>query len=467
MLRVWFSLLVFGGALVAQGPVEPQRTLRLEDVFESVKRHYPPLLAALKEREIADADVLNAEGRFDLVLRARTDSDSLGYYSNRRFDFGVDQPLAFQGMTLSSGYRVGVGDFAPYDGKLLTRSNGEFRTGVRMPLVRDRSIDNRRGELAKARIGRKLADLSIDQQRLLIMQSAARRYWDWVAAGRRLELMRAVLNVAETRQRFVEESTQAGQLAAIEVAENRRAILQRQSQVVEAERLLQQAAIELSLFYRDAGGNPVIPSVEQVPAQFLEAAELSESRFQSDLETALNRRPEIARLRSQRDQLDVDVRLAKNQRRPLVDVVAGFTSESGTGPVQRGPQEFRAGIAFELPWQNRSAEGRLKSAEARAGQLALRERFLRDQVAAEVRDAASALKAAWQRYRLIAEEVEVARQLEDAERVRFELGEGTLFMLNLREIATADAILREIAAHADYHRAYAAYEFTTAELLLR
>ena len=56
------------------------------------------------------------------------------------------------------------------------------------------------------------------------------------------------------------------------------------------------------------------------------------------------------------------------------------------------------------------------------------------------------------------DEVTVSRELEDAERARFELGEGTLFQLNLREMATLESVQREIAALADYHRASASYK---------
>ena len=76
----------------------------------------------------------------------------------------------------------------------------------------------------------------------------------------------------------------------------------------------------------------------------------------------------------------------------------------------------------------------------------------------EVRDAASAVNAAFQRVQVIRDEVEVSRELEEAERTRFELGEGTLFILNLREIQTGEAAIREVLAHADYQRALAQYE---------
>jgi outer membrane protein TolC len=446
------TILYLAAALTASA-----QTLKLEDVLASVERSYPPLLAALEERNIAAAEQLQAEGRFDTVLRGRWDSDNLGYYSNRRWDFGVEQPMMFQGMSVSGGYRLGEGSFAPYDGKLDTRSAGEWRSGLRVPLLRDRATDFRRGDLEKARIGRDIANLSIDQQRLAIVLGATRRYWDWVAAGRRLALAKEVLQIAENRQSLLDQSVELGQLPAIESADNRRAVLQRRGQVVEAERSLQQAGIELSLFYRDDSGKRVLPSPERLPDGFPGEVDLTETQLRSDLGSAFAQRPELGRLAAQADQTRVDAQQAVNLRMPAVDLVAGFTAESGVGPVRRGPQEFKAGLLIELPFQRRTATGRLRAAESRLEQVRHRDRFLRDQIVAEVEDAASAVRAAYQRLQVARDEVRVSRQLEDAERTRFEIGDGTLFQLNLRELAAIESMLREIAAHADYHRAYAAY----------
>jgi outer membrane protein, heavy metal efflux system len=118
-----------------------------------------------------------------------------------------------------------------------------------------------------------------------------------------------------------------------------------------------------------------------------------------------------------------------------------------------------------VPFQRRSATGRLRAAEARERQFEQRDRFLRDQIRAEVQDAYSAFLAAQERARLLRLEVDATRNVEEAERVRFELGEGTLFVLNLREQQTADAALREAAALADAQRAYAVYELAIAAAL--
>jgi outer membrane protein TolC len=111
--------------------------------------------------------------------------------------------------------------------------------------------------------------------------------------------------------------------------------------------------------------------------------------------------------------------------------------------------------------------GKMLAAEAKINQLTQRERFLRDQITAEVRDAVSAVQAAFDRARLLEQEIKVARELEEAERARFQLGEGTLFLVNLREQVTADTANRHINAMQDYFRALAQYEYSIAAVSVR
>ncbi len=453
--------------LAAALPLAAQEPLRLEEVLESVDRHYPPLLAALQDRVLAAADVLVASGRFDLSLKSGYEGDYLGKYRNDVYRAGVEQATQFQGMTYFAGYQLGRGEFASYDGKLQTDLGGEYKAGVRVPLFRDRAIDARRADLQKALIGRRVADLGVDQQRLVIIQLATRRYYDWVAAGQRYNVAKAVLQVAEQRDGQLREAARLGQIPAIDVTDNQRAILTRRAQVIEAERALQQASIELSLFYRDSSGSPVLPPVERLPSSFPAARDIDEQRLRDDIELALKRRPEIQRFREQRNQVEVDRRLAQNQLLPNIDLSLSFTSQLGERRVGRGPNDLVAALVFDLPAQRRVAKGRDLSALARIEQFDQRERFARDQVEAEVRDAYSALKTAYDRARVLREEVEVARQLEVAERVRFELGEGNLFLVNLREQATYETELREVAALTEYFRALALYEFAIAEAMSR
>ena len=440
--------------------------LTLEALLETVNRNFPPLRAALLERPIAQADLLNQEGRFDLVLRARLDTQNLGFYQNERFEISLEQPTQAWGSTLYSGYGISQGRYPDYDGKAVTNEAGQYRAGIRVPLARDREIDGRRADLGKARIGLRLADLSIDQQRLAILQTATRRYWDWVAAGRRLLIANTLLDVAIGRDLILQEAVRIGALPQFEKLDNERIVLQRRNNVVEARRSLENASIELSLFLRDDAGQPLLAESARLIPGFPDPAPLTEEQVLDDMIAALSRRPEVLRFIFQRNQVQIDKKLAENQRKPNIDLFAEYLREAGGGLVKRGPNDLRVGLVFDLPLQRRQATSRLQNAEARLGQIDQREKFQQDQVTADVRDAASAVKAAFDRSTVVSEELTITRRVEDAERLRFELGDSTLFVLNQREQATAESAIREVNALADYFRAYAAYELAIAKALI-
>jgi outer membrane protein, heavy metal efflux system len=424
--------------------------LTLEEVIASVDKHYPPLVAAMREKNIADADVLSALGRFDLVARARNDQNRLGFYDYQGTDISVEQALQYQGLSYTAGWNRGSGEFPSYLGGSVTRSTGEYRAGIRAPLFRDRAIDPRRA----------------DQQRLAIIQLATRRYWDWVSAGLRYKVAQEVLDIAEARDKQLREAARLGQIPDFDVLDNERIILQRRSQLVEAERLQQLSALDLSLFYRDDSGNPAIAGLDRVPAGFPPPRPLDVEQLQRDIESALARRPEVARFAQQKTQVDVERRLAKNQMMPNLDFGLTYFQDTGrTNLKLAGPQELRTSLTFELPLQRRAAGGRLASAEARLSQLNQRERFQRDQVVTEVRDAYSAVITAQKRVEVLRSEVITTKRVEDGERTRFDLGDTNLFTLNLRELATAEAEIREVNAYADYYRANALYELSIAQAL--
>jgi outer membrane protein, heavy metal efflux system len=457
-------LFLSGGLLFAQQGPQVQ-ILQQSDIEESVRRSYPPLLAAFQEINQANADLLAARGKFDLKLKGHGENNALGYYEYRVGDVGAEQPIRWGGIDLFGGWRIGQGKFPVYEGKYETRSGGEYKIGARVPLIQDHSIDIRRADLQKTTIGQQTATLSVEQQRLAIMNSAVQRYWLWVAAGNRLRLAENVLSVAQSRQALLEKSAEAGLTPAIDAVDNRKAILQRQGQVVEATRALQAAALDLSLFYRDSAGQTIIPGNDQLPKDVPRNQAGSPEEITASLALAMEKRPDAKRIGTQLTAAEVDLKLAKNQKLPELDLVTTYTTERGESPdVRRGPTEFRAGVNFSMPVQRRTAEGKIRSAEAKIAALKQKEQYARDTIREEVQDAISALHTITQRVDLAQQELAVAKQLEAAERTKFDYGEGTLFLLNLREQATLEAAVKNVTAIADHQRAVSSYRYTMGDL---
>lgn len=429
--------------------------LHLADVLASVERAYPLLIAALQRRNVAEADVLSAEGGFDTNVKARASVVGVGYYDYLSLDALVEQPTPLWGTTFFGGWRLGRGDIPPYYGNLDTKRAGEVRAGVSVPLLRNGSIDRRRGSITQAELGRLVAEGDIDLVHLDLQRSAAYRYWDWVIAGRRLKIAQDLLAIAQTRDEAVRRRSELGDVANIDRLDNERAIAERKERVVAAGRLLEQASIALSLFIRDEAGQPVLVPPERLPDHIPDPHERPHPQ---SMERALARRPELRRIQALRKQASVDVQIAKNQVLPSLDLSLVGSKDIGPDEANKpylNQPEVVGGVLFEVPLQRRVAKGRLAAAQAALARLSAEEQMARDRIGADVKDALSALHAASQRVELSRQQRALAVKLEQAERTRFNLGESTLLFVNLREQASADAALIEAEAMGAWLRAQA------------
>lgn len=445
-------------ALLHAGPAlaVPDRPT-LADVMQALDTRLPQLRAVVVERDLARTDLLSAEGAFDPSWKTKAANRPLGYYRQTRLDSLLEQPTTLWGTTVFGGWRLGQGDFADYDGKLETNALGEFRAGLSVPLWRNGPIDRRRATIRRAAIGLDIAELTIKQQRIDLGRQAAQRYWDWVAAGHRVRLATELLALARQRDRDLQAAVRAGQIPAIEQVEQARSVAQRQAQLVVAQRGQQQAAIELSLYWREPDGTPVRPAATSPPA-LPDPPDPAVGALDEAVTVAQGQRPEMRRLHLQRDQAAVERSWAENQVAPGVDLGVAAAQDLGAGSPTRAPLDLEASIMVEVPLRTRTAAGRIANAEAAMARLEAQALLAGDRIRADVQDAHSAVSAAVERLAMARQEWTLATRVAEAERKRFFLGDGTLFVLNLREQAAFDAALRQIDALRDYHKAHAAYQ---------
>jgi outer membrane protein TolC len=434
--------------------------LGFEELLRSVEERFPLILAALEELEVAEGELLSAEGGFDLRLRADGAAGIQGFYENDAARVTLLQPTTAWGATIFGGYKYGGGDFPVWEGGRRTNEDGEFRAGVRLPLLAGRAIDARRLALWRARVTRAQADPLVLQKRLEATRKAASAYWKWVSAGQKREIARRLLALAEDRQEGFELSYQEGELARVVVAENRRFVVERETILIRAERELQQAAIALSLFWRDADGAPMIPDDARLPLELPKPTDPGLLTRDDDTDLALRRRPEVRAFELERERIALEIRKAENDLLPRLDVAVAGSQDVGdavSDPDDKGPFEFDAFLTFDVPVQRRGAKGRVRTLGAEGVQVERKLQLARDQVVAEVRDARSALQQTWQSLAQARENVQLAGEIEQVERFRLEEGDSDLLTLNIREQQTAAAAATLVDVVSEHFQALADY----------
>ena len=452
------------GAATPEGssPTAAERVdvLSLDELLRSVEARFPLILAAIEELEIAEGELLSAEGGFDLRLRTDGAAELQGYYQNESGRVTLLQPTTAWGATVFGGYKYGGGDFPIWEGDRLTNAGGEFRAGVRLPLLAGREIDSRRLALWRARVTRAQADPLVLQKRLEATREAAMAYWTWVAAGQKQGIARRLLELAESRQETFQLSYAEGELARVVLAENRRLVVERESILIQADRDLQRAAIALSLFWRDESGAPRIPDDARLPEELPTPMDPARITRADDGELALRRRPEIRALELALEDIDLQARKAQNDALPRLDVgIAGSkdTGDAISDPDDKGPFALDVFLTLDVPLQRRGARGAVRALGAQEVQIERKLQLARDQVFAEVSDARSALSQSWLRLAQVRENVELAEEIEQVERLRLEEGDSDLLRVNLREQQTASAASMLVDVVAEHFRALAEY----------
>jgi outer membrane protein, heavy metal efflux system len=454
-----------GAPPVSGSPPSVGGPLALDEVLTAVEQNYPLLRAIEQERQIAGGRLLTTMGAFDLNLTAGVDEQGTTY-NNVRSAIGVSQGLPFAGIGVFAGYRNGDGEFPTYNLGQKTADGGEFRAGLSIPLLRDRAIDRPRAAIQQARVDIALAEPVIERQRLDFQRAAARTYWNWVAAGQRLRVVESLVSLAVERDDQLKARIEAGPAANIERIDNQQNIALRNGVLVQAQRGFQQATIDLSLFLRDGSGSPTLAGTDRLPG-FPDVQPIDVTTFSAALQTAFDLRPEPRRFRLQREKAAVELRLATNQTLPSVNAVVaaaqdvGYGKSSLSGPNGLDRTTLNAGIAFQLPVQQRDAYGRVMQAQAQLAQIDQQLRNAEDVVRAEVQDTFSALERAFEFHQQAKKRVELARMVARAEREQLRLGRSDVLRVTLREQATFDAQVIEIGAQQDYFRALADFRAAT------
>lgn len=436
--------------------------LTLDEVLRASARAAPQIVEALAKIRSAEGKALTASGAFDTVFDAEGRSRTLGYYDGTVASAGVTRPLSDNGGYLYGDYRVSRGQFPVYEDKNYTNRLGEVKVGALYSLLRDRLVDERRTRRTLASGDIDIARFEREAVAIGVQRRAIDAYQNWVAAGLRLRAYRDLLQLSESRRGGLARQVELGARPDILLAENDQNLVRRRALVVRAEGDFQAAANALSLYFRDANGDPLLVGPERLPADATALAGVS-ARAGEDFQT---RRPDLQMLLARIDQGAARLALAQNDLRPRLDLrgeMAKDVGPVGLGGASRTPLEAAIGFRFSMPLQNRAAKGKIVEAQAEIDALAARGRFLRDQIAVEVEGITINVGATEQLATIAEQERQLAERLAAAERRRFELGSSDFFLVNQREETANDARVRLIDAQARIAAARAELAAATAD----
>lgn len=188
------------------------------------------------------------------------------------------------------------------------------------PLFRNRNIDNNRRQIKIQRKRLEQSDADFRRRSIETIANVQRAYWNLVFALRDQQNRRENLRLTEENMRRVEAQIQAGVAAPLARAEVATEMANRETDLLNAAQNVTTAENTLKqLLLKEAEAaewrSPIVPtdepSFDQPPVNLEDA-----------LKDATANRPELQRLKLEREVNEIDLRFAKNQIKPRIDLTA-------------------------------------------------------------------------------------------------------------------------------------------------
>ena len=419
-----------------------QQTLSFTEYIGYVKQHHPILKQANLQLEIGTANLLKARGGFDPKIEVDYDRKKFKnteYFDQLNATFKIP---TWYGVEFKANFEENTGAFL--NPSLTVPEGGLYSAGVSFSLAQGFLINERMAMLKKAKF---FLDQSSAERDLVINEvifEASKAYFEWLEAAQEFTIYDQFLNNADIRWKAVKRNVEVGEMAAIDSVEAKIALQSRMLKL-EAARLKQKKAVlqlsnylwidEVPVELQDQV-TPLVPNIAMV----VSSLDLKGNRWNDDI---WMQHPKLRGLDAKISGLKIDQSLKRNMLLPKLDVQYNFLSSEGTLFEMYNTSNYKAFVNFSVPIFLRKERGDLQLANLKV-QDANFEKVAVSLVIQNKMEAAKAEIASLDiQQDLIKEIVSNYGRMLTAEERKFELGESSLFLINVREQKLIEASLKE------------------------
>ena len=453
----FYSILITAFALAQSALGQIQ--LNYQTFLESVLKHNQVLKIAYNQSLLAKHQLIAAKGGFDPVLNSETERKDVfqNYYVQSSSE--IKWPI-FAGHSLKSGYVYGQGPFINASDK--TSARGMTYLGIQSNLLQGLLIDKNRADLLKAHqyVAYFNAEKAILENELMFKASTT--YADLLYQNTLKSLYQAYQDNAMKRHMAIVSLVDLGEKANVDSIET---FIQFQSRVIDR----QATQIDFSKQLFDVIAYMQTPQLYSLPLVVSEELDSlydisSKSVLSSNYSPMVN--PIMQQAQSKQSLLLVDVRLKKEMLKPKLEVSYQFLSSNAwQSSLFFDMNQYKLGAKMSFPLFFRKpyneyklskfvAENNQYEMDVKAIQLSAKANFV-------VRNFESMLSQVNDAQRLN----ELNKQLLIAEQTKFEHGESSLFLVNIRESRCLESEVKLLNLKTKLIKSYFEYKYLNAEFV--
>ncbi len=350
------------------------------------------------------------------------------------------------------------------------------------PLLRNGWLFANRAPLIIARRNLQQSQASFAAEVSNNILQAAGTYWAVVEAQGNLDVAKRSQDAAEASYKRDKRALELGALPPLDIYRSESQVASRRVAVIQADYALRQAEDALRMTI-GADQDSNVQALDLVLTEAPEpTGELRTIDTATAVQEALTKRPEFE---AARDALAIDntrIRLAHNQLLPELDLT-GLYASNGVGGTQFnsaaqritsssvnqlfgfGYPTYGAQLSLTLPLKNRAAQAQMGNALVSRRSDLYSERQLREQVQLDVSNAVHQLEQAKLSIAAGKEALDLAKKNTAAEQRKYELGQGTIFLVLEAQTEQATAEQSLLQAEVGYQLAVAGVDHATGQLL--
>jgi outer membrane protein len=344
--------------------------------------------------------------------------------------------------------------------------------GLTVPIGQGLIIDARRNTLKQAQLGRNYAEA--ERQKLInsTVYYAAKSYWDWWFSYQQLQLIREGYDLADKRFIATRERARIGEQATIDSVEAKITLQDREVALQQAIIDLQNYRLALSNYLWSANETPLELPEDAAPP-IAPIRKVDETTLLALINQAKLQHPEIQKLNVKINQLQIEERFRKEMLKPILNANFNFIADGFVNkPIYDNKNSFsidnhKLGFEFAMPLFLRKERGKLQQVRIKQQSMGLDLNLTRREIMNDVYTAYNEVRNYEKQLKIQEDATRNQEILVRAEQRKFDIGEGTLFLINTRESKLIEMRTKVESLKSKYEKALAnlAYMAGLTELL--
>lgn len=460
-----FLLLLCGtGGLMAQNS---NSIFTLNDCWQQVRQHHPISQQARLLEAQAAQELRYARGAFDPKLYGELDQktfDGKNYFTHA--NGGLKIPTLW-GPVLKAEY-----DWTNTNGVFVNPENnlptgGQAVLGLEVPLFQGLLFDENRSQLRQAQEGQRLYAAQARELRNMLFLETNKAYWDWAWAYHALELTEQALRYSRDRLDGLREGFRQGDYPAIDTLEAFLQVQQWQLEQQEATILSNHAIARLQALVWDERGRPTVWDPNWMPEH---PGQWQGGLSPDSLRTQLSNHPSLETYRSQLRQLQLERRWKTEQLKPDLRVSFNLLGDQfnlnpgdDSGLRDLVTDNYKLGVKFAYPLFLRKQRAGVALTDIKVANTEWKLRQKEQELLTKFQAYEQEFNQRNQQVELAGELVGNYRTLLEAEQVKFQLGESSVFLLNSRQQKLLEAQLKWLKTQAEQQKAAASLRWVAGE----